>query len=140
MVGKTTFLLPLGAVTAAIVLIAAQPLPTFAQEQAGIWDVSGLPGVNSPVRQCIADVLALARFEHRSKPCTARVLKNAGGEASVEYSCGAAGFGHADLQVITPRSIRIATQGISDGLPFNYVLQARRVGDCAKQVPVASRH
>jgi hypothetical protein len=35
--------------------------------------------------------------------------------------------------LITPRSIRIETQGISGDLPFNYVLQARRVGDCANR-------
>ena len=41
--------------------------------------------------------------------------------------------------MLTPRSLRIETQGISDSLPFNYVLQARRVGDCAKSAAVA-RH
>jgi hypothetical protein len=41
--------------------------------------------------------------------------------------------------VLTPRSLRIATQGISGGLPFNYVLQARRVDDCAKSASV-TRH
>jgi len=35
--------------------------------------------------------------------------------------------------LITPRSIRIETQGISDNLPFNYVIQARRVGDCPRR-------
>jgi hypothetical protein len=34
------------------------------------------------------------------------------------------------MTVITPRSIRIETQGISGDLPFNYVLQARRIGEC----------
>ena len=54
----------------------------------------------------------------------------------IDYNCGAAGFGHSEVNVITPRSIRIATQGISDGLPFNYVLQAHRIADC----PLAVRH
>jgi len=39
---------------------------------------------------------------------------------------------------VTPRSLRLDTQGISDGLPFHYVAQARRVGDCPAQT--ASRH
>ena len=54
----------------------------------------------------------------------------------IDYSCGPAGFGHSEVNVLTPRSLRIATQGISDGLPFNYVLQAHRIADC----PVAARH
>ena len=51
-------------------------------------------------------------------------------------SSGAAGFGHSEVTLLTPRSLRIATQGISDGLPFNYVLQAHRIADC----PGGARH
>jgi hypothetical protein len=120
-------------------LIAAQPLPTLAQTEPGLWEISGAPGVKAPVRQCIADVASLARFEHRAKGCTAKILKNAGSKTSVEYSCGHDGFGHSEIEVITPRSLRISTQGISDGLPFNYVLQARRAGDCPNTVS-AARH
>jgi hypothetical protein len=36
------------------------------------------------------------------------------------------------MDVITPRALRISTQGISDQLPFNYVLQAHRIGECQK--------
>jgi hypothetical protein len=78
----------------------------------------------------------LARFEHRAKSCSAKVLKDAGGAAQIDYSCGPAGFGHSEVTVLTPRSLRISTQGISEGLPFNYVLQAHRIADC----PVATRH
>jgi hypothetical protein len=35
--------------------------------------------------------------------------------------------------------LRISTQGISGGLPFNYVLQARRIGDCQKNL-ATTRH
>jgi|SRR6476469_7893590 hypothetical protein len=139
MVGKATLFLPAG-MAAAVALVAAQPLPTLSEAQPGLWEVSGAPGVGAPVRQCVADIMALTRFEHRAKPCTAKILKNSGSTASVEYSCGGAGFGHSDIQVLTPRSLRISTQGISDGLPFNYVLQARRVGDCPKTMSAATRH
>jgi hypothetical protein len=43
------------------------------------------------------------------------------------------------MDVITPRSLRISTQGISDNLPFNYLLQARRVGECPEKA-TAARH
>jgi hypothetical protein len=58
---------------------------------------------------------------------------------TVSYKCGAAGFGESEIEVLTPRSLRISTQGISDQLPFNYVLQAHRVGECAKS-PAVTRH
>jgi hypothetical protein len=82
---------------------------------------------------------ALARYEHRSRSCTMKVISDSSSAAVVEYSCGGAGFGHTKLEVITPRSLRIETQGVSQNLPFSYVLQARRVGDCPAPA-TASRH
>jgi len=111
---------------------ATQLPPTFAQAQPGLWEISGLPGTKEPIRQCVPDPSTLAHFEHRASHCTSRVLKNSGNTTQIEYSCGAAGFGHSDIQVLTPRSLRINTQGISGGLPFNYVLQAHRVDECQK--------
>ena len=123
----------------ALMLTAAQPVPTLADVQPGLWEVSGGDHSNVLARQCVASVTVLARFEHRTRPCSAKILKSSGSEASVEYSCGAAGFGHSDIDVLTPRSLRISTQGISGGLPFNYVLQARRIGECAKNL-ATTRH
>lgn len=126
-----TLLLAGGGAAAALALVAARPA-ALAQTQPGLWEISGVPGASSPLRQCVRDVAALARFEHRSKICTAKVLKDGLSSTVIDYSCGSAGFGHSEIDVITPRSLRISTQGISDGLPFNYVLQARRVDDCPK--------
>jgi len=135
MVGKATLLL-LGAGLAALVSLAPQQPSALAEAQPGLWEISGAPGIKAPVRQCIADVATLARFEHRARSCTARIVKSGGMTASIEYSCGGAGFGHSDLEFITPRSLRISTQRTSAGLPFNYVLQARRVDDCTKSASV----
>ena len=134
-----TLVLTAGGIAAALALIAAARPSALAQAQAGLWEISGAPGTRTPIRQCVVDVAALARFEHRSRSCSARVIKDAGSSAQIEYSCGGAGFGHSEITVLTPRSLRIATQGISDGLPFNYVLQARRIDDCSKSASV-TRH
>ena len=134
-----TFLLASGGFAVGFALTAAAQPSALAQAQPGLWEISGAPGARAPRRQCVAEIAALARFEHRSKNCAVRVLKDAGGMTQVEYSCGGAGFGHSEVTVLTPRSLRIATQGISDGLPFNYVLQARRVDDCPKSASV-TRH
>jgi Protein of unknown function (DUF3617) len=130
-------LILLGAIgTALMALVAAAPPSGLANVQPGLWEIQGVPGVAGAARQCVADVSLLARFEHRAKNCTEKLLKAAGSETDFDYTCGAAGFGHSEVTVITPRSLKISTQGISDGLPFNYVLQARRVADC----PSAPRH
>jgi hypothetical protein len=108
---------------------ATQPA-ALSKTMAGLWELSGAPGAKTPVRECFADVAALAQFEHRRNSCTRTVISDKVNSAVIEYSCAGAGFGRSEVDVITPRSLRIDTQGISDNLPFHYVLQARRAGDC----------
>ena len=134
-----TFALAAAGFAAIPLPIAAGQPSALARSQPGLWEISGAPGTNSPIRQCLADIAALARFEHRAKLCDATVLKDDPSSTLIDYSCGGAGFGHSQIEVITPRALRISTQGISDGLPFNYVLQARRVDDCPKTT-VPPRH
>jgi hypothetical protein len=126
-------------VAAALVLTAAQRPAALAQTVPGLWEISGLPGAKLPARECVADTAVLARYEHRSRSCTMKVISDSAISSVVEYSCGAAGFGHTKVDVITPRSLRIETQGVSDNLPFSYKLQARRVGDCPVTAS-AARH
>ena len=126
-------------VACALVLGGAAKPAALAQVAPGLWEVSGVPGMKAPVRQCVGDLLALAQFEHRKASCDRRVLSDNETSTIVEYTCSGGGFGHSEISLITPRNLRISTQGISDGLPFNYVLQARRVGDCAKSAS-SSRH
>ena len=119
--------------------LAAEAPAALSQIAGGLWEVTGTPGAQAPVRQCFADVMTLAQFEHRARNCTRSVVSDSGSSTVVRYSCGPSDFGQSQVDVITPRSLRIATQGISDQLPFNYVIQARRVGDCEKSAS-SSRH
>jgi len=128
------------ALPAAVLAAPAAPQASvLAQAMHGLWEIEGAPGAKMPVRQCVADIARLGQFEHRSRSCTHSVISDAAGTAIIQYSCGAAGFGRSEIHLITPRSLKISTQGISDNLPFNYVLQAHRVGDCAKAA-AAPRH
>ena len=111
----------------------------LAKVAGGMWEISGAPNAKAPVRQCVADVLALAEYEHRGKACSRSVIHDGPSSTKLSYQCGPAGFGESEVDVITPRSLRIATQGISDQLPFNYVLQAHRVGECEKSAS-SQRH
>lgn len=135
MTRRQTLGLAAGAVVAGFALVGARGPSLLAQAQPGLWQVSGVPGKGA-IQQCIGDISQLARFEHRAARCSAHVLSDGGAEMTLDYSCGRAGFGHSEVELITPRSLRIATQGISGGLPFNYVLQARRVADCATKASV----
>ena len=121
-------LLATAAVGAAVLAAAASP-SALSQTAGGLWEVVGVPGA-APIRQCIADTRVLAQFEHRGQPCPRTVISDSGAHAVIQYNCSGSGFGSSKVTVLTPRSLRIETQGISQGLPFNYVIQARRVGNC----------
>lgn len=129
------------AFASAIAALAPAPAPqraVLSQASGGLWEISGAPGAKAPVRQCIADLAVLAQFEHRGRNCKRTIVHDDGSSASIHYSCGGADFGDSQIDVLTPRSLRISTQGISGSLPFNYVLQARRIGDCEKAASSSS--
>ena len=126
----------LTAIAGLLGLTAAQRPTVFVQTSPGLLEVGGVPGTKTPLRQCLADVSQLAQFEHRNQACILRVTSDSASAAVIDYSCGGAGFGHSEVALITPRSLRIGTQGISNKLPFNYTLQARRVGDCPNSAAI----
>jgi hypothetical protein len=114
----------------ALALGAAQRPAALSQTQGGMWELSGLPGAASPTRLCLADPILLAQVEHRRASCTRVVLRDQPGEAEVHYTCPDGGFGRTIITVLTPRSLRVETQGISENAPFHYMLDARRTGKC----------
>lgn len=123
---------------AALVLIVPAAAPgaspgrpaALAPTKGGLWEISGAPG-SRPVRLCVADPAVLAQFEHRGAPCTRVIIRDGRDTVEIHYTCAAGrGFGRSAITVLTPRSLRIDTQGISRNVPFHYLLQARRVGDC----------
>lgn len=133
----TAFILAAGALSGAAVW-AARPA-ALAKASPGLWEIYRLPGNRDMNRECLGDVLALAQYEHRGHRCTSSIVSDGPISTVIQYSCTGGGFGRSTLTMITPRSLRIETQGISDNLPFNYVLQARRVGDCPPRAS-ASAH
>jgi hypothetical protein len=74
--------------------------------------------------------VAFAQYEQRNAACTRSVIRDSGTETTIHFSCSGGGFGQSTISVLTPRSLRVQTQGISGNSPFNYIFQARRVGNC----------
>jgi len=116
---------------AAALLLGAAGLPPVLAKAGGLWEVSKSASGQGGERQCVAEPAALAQWEHRTGRCTRNVLSSTAEQAVIHYTCSGGDFGHSQVRVLTPRTLRIETQGISGGLPFSYVLHARRVGDCA---------
>ena len=110
--------------------VAAVGPRALAPAAGGLWDVSREANGHDPVRLCLPDPALLAQFEHRGGTCTRVVVADRGTTATIRYTCADGSFGNSDLTLITPRAIRVDTQGISRGYPFHYQLHARRVGAC----------
>lgn len=102
----------------------------IAPARGGYWQVADSPKGAPHHRLCLVDPIMLSQWEHRGGRCSRKVLSDKGNKTVIEYSCADGGFGRSELSLLTPRTIRVATQGISGGAPFNYVLHARRVGNC----------
>lgn len=113
----------------AAVALAGAALPS-ALQGGGLWEISTKASGLGGTRHCLADAAILAQWEHRQAQCTRVVLSAEADRAEVHYTCPAGGFGNSKAQVLTPRSVRIQTQGISGGLPFGYTIHARRIGAC----------
>ena len=129
-----------GAAALAVLVLAAAQRPVaqrlahrpaaLSSVSGGLWEISTSATGSNASRVCLADPVELAQYEHRSASCTQVIISDKPSETVVHYTCPGGGFGQTKMKVLTPRSMRVETQGISDNAPFNYVLQVRRVGDC----------
>ena len=124
---------PASAPAAAAVAPPAMSLAALKSLEPGLWqiDVQG----RSPRQMCVADMSALVQVEHEQPGCSRFVIANEPKVSTVHYSCQRAGWGRTTVRVETASSAVIRTQGISRNAPFEYTVQARRVGACG---PVAA--
>ena len=117
-----------GAALALLTLTAVVRPAVFTQTTGGLWEVSRADGGRRNI--CIPDPTVLAQYEHLRAKCSRDIIRDQQSRAEIHYTCAGGAFGQSTVQLITPRSLRIETQGISDNAPFHYTLQARRIGDC----------
>ena len=118
----------LSACVACAGLLVAANLPQ-AMVGPGEWEIAKTASGRGE-KVCLPDAGILMQWEHRGKQCTRTIGTSSLDRAEVHYTCVGGGFGTSQVQVLTPRSIKVNTQGIADGLPFGYVIHAHRVGAC----------
>lgn len=106
-------------------------LSGLAEVKPGLWEVSRSARGDRAARICVKDVGQLATYAHDPARCTRTVLRERPGMVVMELACGA-DFGRSTLSVTTPRSLKLETQGIRGGEPYDQTYYARRVGDCGR--------
>jgi hypothetical protein len=122
-----------GVAVFALPALGAAPggLAALAKLEKGRWQVREMDGAIAPTSICLGDPNQLLQFQHRAGgTCPSEILDQEPARATVQYRCARGGFGHSQLRVETPRAVRVETQGLSNGRPFSYRLEARRVGAC----------
>ena len=119
----------LGLVAGIAVLVGGAGLPS-AMIGPGIWEISNSATAHGD-RICLSDPALLAQWEHRTMTCERVILSSSIDRAVVHYTCAGGGFGTSKVEELTPRSVRIDSQGIADGYPYARTIFAHRVGPCA---------
>ncbi len=117
-----------GAIALTILLAAAAPPSLFLKAEPGLWEVNRKG--TEPAKLCVVNPAIFAQYEHRTSTCSRSIIRDSGVSATVSYTCPGGNFGQSELSLLTPRSIRVETQGIAENAPFRYTFQARRVGNC----------
>lgn len=129
--GWTELALIAAAIAAPLALGAAQRPSLLERLSGGLWEISRSASGAGAAQLCAPDPAILAQYEHRRSSCTRVVISDERDGAVIHYTCSGSGFGQTRITLLTPRSMRLETQGISSGVPFAYTLHARLVGPCA---------
>lgn len=124
------------AVAAAVVAFAApaiggsQSLDMLDQLDSGRWEVRLREAGSVPQRMCIDSGRRFIQLRHQSDSCERFIIQDGASDVTVQYTCRGRGYGRTHIRRETNRLVQIDSQGIAQGLPFEFSAEARRVGDC----------
>lgn len=99
------------------------------QLEAGRWELR--ERVGSPAQNlCLPSGRRLIQLRHPGAQCSSFVVEDGPVQVVVQYTCAGHGYGRTRVRRETDRLVQIDTQGIADGLPFEFSVEARRIGNC----------
>lgn len=87
-------------------------------------------GGTETTRICVADPRMLIQLRHPRAQCSRFVVEDLPRSVTVHYTCPGAGHGRTDISVEGGKLIKLRTQGIADGAPFDLEYEGRRTGTC----------
>ncbi len=97
--------------------------------ESGRWELHERAG-SVPQKLCVPSGRQLIQLRHPGAQCTSFVVEDGPTQVVVQYTCSGHGYGRTRVRRETNRLVQIDTQGIVDGLPFEFSVEARRVGEC----------
>lgn len=101
----------------------------------GLWqfrNIGGGPSGAAVDQLCISDMKKLAQVQHNRFDCEQKLLRANMATALISYSCAGHGNGLTTIRRESDQIIQISSQGINDGAPFSFNVEARRMGSCPR--------
>ncbi|MDE2595772.1 MAG: hypothetical protein KGL44_02720 [Sphingomonadales bacterium] len=106
------------------------PLAMLDQLERGRWELRMRDAGATIQTVCLQDGRRLIQLRHPQNACERYVVDDQADDVTVQYTCRGRGYGRTHIRRESGRLVQIETQGIADGLPFNFIAEGRRVGDC----------
>lgn len=96
----------------------------------GMWTLHEIGASGSDRSMCISDPGLLLQVHHGAAACARFVVSSDPRSATVHYTCPGQGHGRTTLSTDGTAVVRIHTQGLASGAPFDMDYEARRGGPC----------
>lgn len=96
----------------------------------GAWSLHEIGNAASARAICVRDPRLLLQLIHGSAQCTQYVIEDRPNSLTVQYSCPGQGYGRTTIKVEDRNLIRLQTQGLVKGAPFDFDFEGRRTGKC----------
>ena len=82
-------------------------------------------------RLCVGNRRRLVQLRHPDLACERLIVEDTPNSVTVQYTCRGHGYGRTHIRRETSQLIQVESQGVADGLPFDFAAEGRRIGDCA---------
>lgn len=118
---------------AALAVPASSQRPALAmldQIESGRWEIRLRDGSRRSYPICVGNGRQLIQLRHESLSCDRLVVDDHADAVTVQYTCRGRGYGRTTIRRETNRLVQIQTQGIAEGLPFEFMAEARHTGAC----------
>lgn len=96
----------------------------------GTWQLHEIGKPGSMREICVHDPRLLLQLMHGAADCPSYVIEDKADRATVQYRCTGLGYGRTTIKVEDSSLIRLQTQGLAKGAPFDFDYEGRRTGGC----------
>jgi len=110
--------------------VAHAPLAVVGAIEPGQWQIKEIGTTTPPRSLCVNDPDMLVQLDHKGGDCSRFVIDDQPRLAVVSYICPAAGRGRTIIRLESPKDLRLETQGVFAGVPFDRSFHAHRLGPC----------